>query len=50
MGMASAKFQMRKGLGAGEILGSVRRLAQANHTVVFRDPSLGSCVENNTNG
>ena len=45
-----AKFQMCKGLGNGKILGSVSRLVQANHTVVFRDPEWGSYIENNSNG
>ena len=45
-----AKFQMCKGLGNGKILGSVSRLVQANHTVVFRDPRWGRYIENNTNG
>ena len=44
-----AKFQMCKGLSGGRILGSVSRLVQSNHTVVFRDPSLGSYIENNDN-
>ena len=45
-----AKFQMCKGLGQDKILGSVSRLVQAGHTVVFRDPELGSYIQNNTNG
>ena len=44
-----AKFQICKGLSGGRILGSVSRLVQSNHTVVFRDPSLGSYIENNVN-
>ena len=44
-----AKFQICKGLSGGRILGSVRRLVQSNHTVVFRDPSLGSYIGNNVN-
>ena len=45
-----AKFQICKGLSKGKILGSVSRLVQANHTVVFRDPAWGSYIENNLNG
>jgi len=44
-----AKFQICKGLSGGRILGSVSRLVQSNHTVFFRDPSLGSYIENNVN-
>ena len=45
-----AKFQICRGLGQGRILGSVSRLVQANHTVVFQSPELGSYIENNFNG
>ena len=45
-----AKFQMCKGLGQEKILGSVSRLVQSGHTVVFRSPELGSYIENNANG
>ena len=44
-----AKFQMCKGLSSGRILVSVSRLVQSNHTVVFRDPSLGSYIGDNDN-
>ena len=45
-----AKFQMCKGLGHNKILGSVSRLVQAGHNVVFRSPELGSYIENTNNG
>ena len=45
-----AKFQICKGLGANRILGSVSRLVEAGHTVVFQSPELGSYIKNNTNG
>ena len=41
---------MCKGLDEGNILGSVSRMVQAGHTVVFRSPELGSYIENNANG
>ena len=45
-----AKFQMCKGLGQKRILGSVSRLVEAGHSVVFRNPELGSYIQNNANG
>jgi hypothetical protein len=45
-----AKFQMCKGLGNDKILGSVSRLVEAGHSVVFRKPELGSYIQNNLNG
>ena len=45
-----AKFQMCKGLGQNRILGSVSRLVEAGHSVVFRNPELGSYIQNNANG
>jgi hypothetical protein len=45
-----AKFQMCKGLGNDKILGSVSRLVEAGHSVVFRTPELGSYIQNNNNG
>jgi hypothetical protein len=45
-----AKFQMCRGLGQNRILGSVSRLVEAGHTVVFRSPELGSYIQNNGNG
>jgi hypothetical protein len=44
------KFQMCKGLGNDKILGSVSRLVEAGHSVVFRSPEMGSYVQNNANG
>ena len=44
-----AKFQMCKGLGEKLILGSVSRLVESGHSVVFRSPELGSYIQNNTN-
>lgn len=45
-----AKFQICKGLGANRILGSVSRLVESGHSVVFRSPEMGSYIQNNTNG
>ncbi len=45
-----AKFQMSKGLRHNRILGSVSRLVEAGHSVVFRSPELGSYIQNNANG
>ena len=45
-----AKFQMCKGLGQNRILGSVSRLVEAGHSVVFRSPELGSYIQNFKNG
>ena len=45
-----AKFQICKGLGHDKILGSVSRLVESGHTVVFRNPELGSYIQNNANG
>jgi hypothetical protein len=45
-----AKFQICKGLGQDKILGSVSRLVEAGHVVVFRKPELGSYIQNNMNG
>ena len=44
-----AKFQMCKGLGQNRILGSVSRLVESGHSVVFRSPELGSYIQNNNN-
>ena len=43
------KFQMCKGLGEGKILGSVSRMVQSGHTVVFQNPEWGSYIQNNVN-
>ena len=32
------------------ILGSVSRLVEAGHSVVFRSPEMGSYIQNNRNG
>lgn len=45
-----AKFQICQGLGRNRILGSVSRLIESGHTVVFRNPELGSYIQNNSNG
>ena len=45
-----AKFQICKGLGQDKILGSVSRLVESGHSVVFRSPELGSYIQNNANG
>ena len=45
-----AKFQMCKGLGQNRIWGSVSRLVQAGHGVVFRSPDVGSYSQNNMSG
>ena len=45
-----ANFQMCEGLGQNRILGSVSRLVEAGHSVVFRSPKLGSYIQNNANG
>ena len=45
-----AKFQICKGLGANRILGSVSRLVEAGHSVVFQSPEMGSYIKNNANG
>ena len=41
---------MCRGLGQNRILGSVSRLVEAGHSVVFRSPELGSYIQNNWNG
>ena len=48
--VTQAKFQMFAGLSQSKILGSVSRLVQAGHTVVFRDPQRGSYIQNDANG
>ena len=45
-----ATFQICKGLGANRILGSVSRLVEAGHSVVFQSPEMGSYIKNNANG
>jgi hypothetical protein len=45
-----AKFQMCRGLGKDKVLGSVSRLVEAGHRVVFQDPKYGSYIENVANG
>ena len=45
-----AKFQVFRGLGKDKVLGSVSRLVQAGHRVVFQSPELGSYIENVVNG
>ena len=45
-----AKFQVCRGLGKVNVLGSVSRLVQAGHRVVFQSPELGSYIENVVNG
>ena len=45
-----AKFQVCRGLGKDKVLGSVSRLVQAGHRVVFQSPELGSYIENVVNG
>ena len=44
-----AKFQMCKGLGPDKILGSISRLVESGHPVVFRDPGEGRYTENTSN-
>ena len=45
-----ANFQMCKGLGQNRTWGSVSRLVEAGHSVVFISPELGSYTQNNLNG
>ena len=45
-----ARFQICSGLSQSKILGSVSRLVQAGHTVVFRNPQKGSYIQNDANG
>ncbi len=45
-----AKLQMRKGFGQHRILGSVSRLVESGHSVVFRNPELGGYTQNIQNG
>ena len=44
-----AKFQMCKGLGSNKMLGSISRLLESGHPVVFRDPGEGKYTENTSN-
>ena len=39
-----------RALGNDKILGSVSRLVEAGHSVVFRKPELGSYIQNNMDG
>ena len=40
---------MCEGMSENKILGSVSRLTQAGHAVVFQDPKYGSYIINNAN-
>ena len=44
------KLQVCRGLGRGRVLGSVSRLIEAGHEVVFRTPEKGSYIQNMTTG
>ena len=43
------RIQMCDGLSSNKVLGSVSRLVQAGHRVVFQDPQYGSYIENVSN-
>ena len=47
---SQVRIQMCSGLNPSKILGSVSRLVQARHRVVFQDPKYGSYIQNVTNG
>ena len=44
------KFQMCKELGQDKMLGSVSRLVESGHSVMFRHPNQGSYNQNNSHG